>query len=401
VVSFVDCDYTFLNGILAPLYGLKKQAGLVIHRRAHRAGHLREFGGIEGFAFQIPNPQPLGAKTIEQRPGAMILQQTRHLRLQNRRFVESPAIRQRGKLGVGRGSPQQIRQTGRQLIVIQGNNIAASLGLPGWRDKEELGRNEDRLEHQAQGSRVGEFVLAPQIEYPQQDIQLLLRWGPAISLPGERAGDLARRRSRISPWPGRIAKQTLLRLRGRGAIGSIGGQKPVQHLIGDPEVLLRLEGRQRIQIPLAEHFIRQLTGDSRINAKEIVQGVAILRLGQTADHEGTRILCAEKFDLGKPVQELLPLLIRGLLVRFLRRHVVGLHVGERLQPPFAGGGVAGVLECWLEVDSAFPFLASVTFHAIGRDEWGDAIPKGLSGVGLKRGEMSVVFRLRLARRGQR
>ena len=82
-----------------------------------------------------------------------------------------------------------------------------------------------------------------------------------------------------------------------------------------------------------------------------MQRVAILHLGQTTDHKRTRILRAEKLDLADPIQKLLTLLIRWLLVRVLWRHVVGFHDGKRLLPPMAGRSFAGVLEGGSEVDA--------------------------------------------------
>ena len=179
-----------------------------------------------------------------------------------------------------------------------------------------------------------------------------------------------------------------------------GGQNPVQHLIGDPEILLRLEGGQRIQIPRSKHFIRQLISDRRIHPKEITQGVAILHLGQAADHKRTGILRAEKFDLANPVEELLPLLLRRLPVRLFRRHVMGLHVRLRLLPVLAGGRAPGVLERGLVVEAPLRFLIPMTLRAVGVHEGGDPLMKGLFGLGLLRRELPVVARLRMARHGQ-
>ena len=56
---------------------------------------MRKFVGVERFAFQAPQPEPLRAKTIKQRTGTRILQHALHLRPQHGRFVERPAIGQR------------------------------------------------------------------------------------------------------------------------------------------------------------------------------------------------------------------------------------------------------------------------------------------------------------------
>lgn len=128
-------------------------------------------------------------------------------------------------------------------------------------------------------------------------------------------------------------------------------------------------------------------GNRRIHPEEIMQRVAIFHLGQTTDHKRTGILRTEKLDLGYPVQELLPFFLRRLLACVCRRHVMSLHAGERLLPPFAGGCVAGVLERRQEINATLPFLLPVTLRAVGRHEGRDAITKGLLSIGLQRGEI--------------
>src|SRR5207244_1208563 len=106
---------------------------------------------------------------------------------------------------------------------------------------------------------------------------------------------------------------------------------------------------------------------------------------------------AEVLYLGHPVHEHLTLLVRRLLVRFVRRHVMGLHIRERLLPLFAEVGVTGVLERGLITDLAFLFLRAVAVRAIGGEEGGDFVSKGLFRVGLKRGEIRVPSRRRRTR----
>src|SRR5688572_5568144 len=102
-----------------------------------------------------------------------------------------------------------------------------------------------------------------------------------------------------------------------------------------------------------------------------MQRVAIFHLGQTTDHKRTRVLRAEKLDPGDPVQKFVTFLLRWLLLRVLRRHVMGFHGGYRLLPPFAGRSFAGVLEGRTEVDSALLSILPVTTRAVvvheGRD----------------------------------
>src|SRR5436189_2244774 len=132
-----------------------------------------------------------------------------------------------------------------------------------------------------------------------------------------------------------------------------------------------------------------------------MERVAILDLGQPTDHEGTGIFRAEKLDLAEPLQKLLTLRIRWLLVLIVGRHVVRFHDAKRLLPAPAGRGFAGLLEGRAEVDSALLPILPVTTCAVGSDEWGDYFFEGLPGIGLQRGEIRVVRGHRSARQGQR
>src|SRR5688500_15538181 len=107
-----------------------------------------------------------------------------------------------------------------------------------------------------------------------------------------------------------------------------------------------------------------------------MQRVAILHLVQTPDDKGTGILRAEKFDLADSLEKLRTLLIRGLLLRVLRRHVVGFHDGESLLPKFAGRSFSGALERRPEVDSALLSFLPMTARAVVLHEWSDHIFEG-------------------------
>src|SRR5688572_6702702 len=130
-----------------------------------------------------------------------------------------------------------------------------------------------------------------------------------------------------------------------------------------------------------------------------MQRVAILHLGQTPNHKRPWILRAEKLDLADPAQKFVPLLLRWLLVRFLRWHVMRFHDRNCLLPPFPGRSFAGVLKRRAEVDSTLLSILPVTARAVGVDEWGDHVFEGLPGIGLLRGEIRIVRRFRSATQG--
>jgi hypothetical protein len=51
-------------------------------------------------------------------------------------------------------------------------------------------------------------------------------------------------------------------------------------------------------------------------------------------------------------------------------------------------------QCRLKIDTSLLLILAVATNAVGFDEGGDALLKGLLSVGLKRGEISIDSRLR-------
>ena len=125
----------------APVFAhdaFEKQACLLVHCQTHLGVHLRKLRSVKRLAFQARQPQPLRAKTVEQSPRPRVFEQAPHLRPENGRFMKFPAIGQRGQFGVGHGGPQQIRQSRRQLMIIQAHNPTNGLPLTMRGDEEEL-----------------------------------------------------------------------------------------------------------------------------------------------------------------------------------------------------------------------------------------------------------------------
>ena len=264
-------------------------------------------------------------------------------------------------------------------------------------NEQELRRDEYRFEHQAEGLRVGEVVVAPEIEHAHEHIELRLRGWAAIGVAGERAGHRARRRAGICTGRWGLTEEPPL----HGSRRRVGGCHDAIHDgIGDAEILLRLERRKRIQITRTEDFIWQPAGDCRVDAVEIVQRVAVFRLGQATDHKGTGVFRAEKLDLADPVEKRVSLGVGRLFRRVLRGHVVRLDVGEGLFPALAEGCVAGGFEGGFEVDPALGFPVTVTVKAIRADKGRDLLAKRFFRLVLQHGKFRVVRRLRSHREGQ-
>ena len=155
----------------------EKQAGFVIHRRAHARRSSAETCAVSKVLLcQALKPQPLRAKTIEQRTRAGILQQTLHLRLQNRpareafRCPPAPSAHHRAWWPI-------TDKTDAKRVDSRRGERSRCVGLrfSGRSNKQKLRRNQDRLEHQAQRRRIGEFVLPSQVEHLEQHIQFRLR----------------------------------------------------------------------------------------------------------------------------------------------------------------------------------------------------------------------------------
>ena len=268
-------------------------------------------------------------------------------------------------------------------MVVQRNDSGARRGCCNWRSRrneKELRGNEDSFEHQVKRLRVGQLVAPSQVERGHQDIQFGLRRWPAEGFPGKRPGDFARRLPRVVPRRGRWAEQPLLDLCPPGARQR---RHLAQHLVGDGKVLLELEGRERVEVPLAADFIRQSIGDRRVDPEEIPQRVAVFGLGQPPDDEGSGILVAEVLQLRQPLAEHAAVGLVRLGGAF-GRHVMDLHAGVRSLPLFGEGRVPGGLECGCEIDSTPGWPpALVAGDAIGIDKRHNAVAEVLVRVSLQ------------------
>ena len=350
---------------------------------------MRKFCGVESLALQPQQAEPLSAESIEQRPRSRIGEQALHLRFENRGLVKRAVVRKGGELRIGHRRPEQIREAGGQLVVVERDDGLPRRGLAGGRDEEELRGNEYGLEHQTQRRRVVEFVLACQIEDAEQQLEFCVRCRPAKGAPSQRTRDRFRRHAKIRAGCGRFAEEPILHLSGGSVLRS---QNSIQHFVGDAEIMLRLERRQRIEIPLAEHLIRQLRRDRRSHSEDVPQRIAIFHLGQPTDHKRPRVLRAEIFDRPHPVDEHLPLLILRLLVRVARRHVVRLHIGQCLLPFLGRGGNSRSHQRRCKVDASLHSMNSMTIRAVRLEEGGDAILENFLRLRLPGGEIRLLYR---------
>ena len=154
-----------------------------------------------------------------------------------------------------------------------------------------------------------------------------------------------------------------------------------------------MKGRQGVQVPLPAHLVGQLPGDGGVDAKKSVQRIAVLHLGEAANHEEPGILSTQVFDLVDPIQKRLTFGVGRLLFGVGRRHVVSLHVGGRLLPPFGDGRIARMAERRLKIDPSLLLVLPMAADAVGLDEGSDTLLEGLLGVGLKRGKIPTNGRL--------
>ena len=370
---------------------VEEQARLVDHRGAQGRGHLRELGGVEGLAGELVEAEPLRAEAVEEGAGARVGEQAAGLGGEHRRIAQGPGVGQGRQLRVGRGRPQQVGQPRGQLVVAERDDVGSRARAGVRRDEEELRGHQDGLEHQAQRLGIGPPAGRGEGEDFHQDVDLGVGRRPAIGAAGERPGGLAR------------GLRLVLRVGRRGAEVFLqdGGRRPGQHLVGDVEVFLDQERRDGVRIAGAENLLGQLGGDVRVDAEEIVQGVAVLGAAQAADDELAGILGAEILQARDPVDEELPFLVGRLLFLGLGRHVVRLDVADRLLPqgPERRGG--GALHRVLERHAAFLLLLAVAADAIGVEERGDLVLEGFQGRGARRREFGVRIGVRPGRRRPR
>ena len=79
---------------------------------------------------QAPEPEPLRAEAVEQRPRTAVAEHTLHLRCEHLRFVQLAAVRQRRQFRIGHRGPEEIRQARGEVMVVQGNDRLARLRRP-------------------------------------------------------------------------------------------------------------------------------------------------------------------------------------------------------------------------------------------------------------------------------
>ena len=325
------------------------------------------------------------------------MQQAFYLTLEHGRLVQGAGVGQGREFRIGHRGPEQIREPRGELMIVEPYDLPSRLGLPGGRDKKKLRRNQNRLQHQPERRGVGEVVATPQIENAHQHVQFRCRWRTAIGAAGERAGHVAGGRAGVGAGGGRCAEETLL---DGGRRRAIGREEAIQHGVGDPEILFRLERRECIQVSLTEDLIRQVPADGRICPDEIMQGIAVFELVQAPDREPTRIRWAEVLELGHPLGEPISLFVGRLPVGVVRRHIMGLHIGEGLLPVFGEAGAAGVFERGLEVYAGLRLPVAVAVQAVVFDEGGHLFAKGLLHLGLAGRQIPVAYRRCVPSRGE-
>ncbi len=183
--------------------------------------------------------------------------------LQHGWFVQLARVGQGGQLGIGHGRPEQIRQAGGELIVIQRHDWLPRFRLAGGRDEEELRGNKDRLEHQAQRRRGRRAGLArARSKTCSKDIQFRLRRGPAIGTAGRASrATLLADSALIACQAGGIRQKCAVRSAVGGASG--GTENARQHFIGDAEILLRSAAAKGYSDSLRQRLHPAAPGRSR------------------------------------------------------------------------------------------------------------------------------------------
>ncbi len=282
--------------------------------------------------------------------------------------VEFSLIGEGGEFGIGHGGPEEIGESGGELEVVEGEYGLIRLDTWDGGDEKELWGDQDGFEHEPQGFGIGELVLIGEVEDFEQHIQLDLRCGTAIGTASEGAGDVSGGGAGVGVWGWGVTEELVLQVGGGFATG---GEDAIENFVGDPQVLLHLKRGDGVQVAFAEDLVGQFVGDLWIDAEEIVEGIAILHLGEATHDEGAGIFVAEILDGGDGIDEVIALLVGGLIVRIVGRHVVSHDVGEGFFPLAEVGAGAGVFQCRVEIESALHASLSVAFQAVFGDERSD------------------------------
>ena len=248
------------------------------------------------------------------------------------------------------------------------------------RDENELRRHQHRLHHQAHRLTEVAAMFFPQVESTQQHVEFRRAHRPTIGPARKIMGDFLRGSAFVDAGAGLGSEGALFRLGRR--LASF-GEHLVEHAVGHQQVLLHEQRRERIAVAGAEHLVWQDRRRTRIDSKQVAQGVAVLDLAQAADDELPRVLRAQVFHPRDPVAEHRALGGRRLFFLFLWRHVLRLHARRGVVPQLTERRGARVLDGVTVGELTFRLLLTMAVAAVGLEERFDLLGENLLGLRLR------------------
>ena len=199
---------------------VEEHLGFGDERITERAIEIRIRDCIRQHAFDVAEPQPLPRKALRERFRSRIGQHPGDLFLVDTGRAQSIGRRQRREFGIGRRSPDEIRQPRRQLRVAQAiRRPRTQRGGGALETEQELRARQDRLERAADRILEITFLAAVGVELHQRR-EVALADRRAKRLRRQPAHDLAGAH-RIVRTRGRAAAEDLAAARGVGNPGDV------------------------------------------------------------------------------------------------------------------------------------------------------------------------------------
>ena len=346
---------------------------LVAHRLLERAVEGREELGRRAGVVQLLQLQPLRGEVVGQRAGLLVGKHPLDLRREHGRVGELSQVGQPEELLVGHGGPEEVREPDGQLVVVDRDAGSAVGSRPVLLDpEEELGRDEQGLEHGTDGVVERLALRRGAVEEAEQARQVGLARGPAEGEPGEPADDTAGGlgRGEVGAGPGHEEA-----LAGVDSL-AVGGEDRVDDLLGRGEVLVdqgrrNAERRGKVVKPSCSTVVHghpDLAGGVERNAEQVADGVVVLDPAEPPERRGAGVAAggvAAVDILGRgphPPHEPLAFGLRERLRVIGWRHLAGRDPRRGTLPELpAPQNVAVPLEpC--EVDAPLLFLRAVTLE---------------------------------------
>ena len=356
---------------------------LVAEGLAELAVEGREELGARPGVGQLADLQPRLGEVVGQGPSPGVEQHPPDLGFEGRRVGQLAPVGQVAERRVGHRRPEEVRQADGQLVVADLIGRLRPLRAPVALDPEqEVGRDQGRLEHQADRVFVSGTFRGRAVEQGQEPADFFLEHRPSIGQaeePGDDpAGGLAVGDFRA--WAGDEQG-----FEGLPVLGPVEDQ--FQGLVGGGEILLHQDGREDQGLgQVGEARPRAVAVDRHpddlgrleLDAEEAAEGPVVLVAGQLTDRrragvEARRVVAVERRDRAlEPGDDPLATFGGDLRLAF-RRHLQRLDLLDHPPPDLPTSADRRLVVQLREVDPALGLGRVVALDAMPVQEGPDLV----------------------------